>query len=215
MMFYPIINNLTCVWIYCSTWSWCNFHVCFFAFGIQKASCHVWNFGALSCALPWYWHLLSGLWCLCHYCCHSYMLCICYAQLLLHSLCSCNGHESLDPIILGVLHLVIMHACVWCMLKIFCALWAALHCAFTVCASCQRLWLLCYGGLISHLAIWACYTTRHNVLTSSDFTSNIFTTLLVSLLVVTSKWGPFFTVYSFYWCMGLTSVSPVFRSFLF
>jgi len=134
-----------------------------------------------------HWHLLSILWCLCHYCCHSYMLCICNAQLLLHSLGSCNGHESLDPIILGVLHLVIMHACVWCMLKIFCALWAALHCAFTVCASCQRLWLLCYDGLISHLAIWACYTTRHNVLTSSDFTSNIFTTLLVSLLVVTSK----------------------------
>ena len=63
-----------------------------------------------------HWHLLSILWCLCHYCCHSYMLCICYAQLLLNSLRSSNVHESLNPIILGVLHLVkCMHVCGVCL----------------------------------------------------------------------------------------------------
>jgi hypothetical protein len=72
------------------------------------------------CPVPFHdrqWHLLSGFWCLCHYCCHSDMLCICYAQLLLHSLSSCNGHESsLDPIMLGVLHLVkCMHVCGACL----------------------------------------------------------------------------------------------------
>ena len=89
-------------------------------------------------------------------------------------------------------------------------------CTVSLCVEVTSAFCCCaVMALICHLAIWACCTTRHSVLTSSSFTNNIFTTLLVLLVVVTSKRGHFSQCILFYWCMGLTSFSFVFRSFPF
>lgn len=94
-------------------------------------------------------------------------------------LCICYAHESLDPILLEVLHLVkCMHVCVVHAYKLLCIV----SCSplFCVCKLPVPLAAVCDGlGMLPCLAL-----AQARVLTPF-FTSNIFTTLLVLLVVVT------------------------------